>query len=267
MEYPPDIDPFSENTPAAPEPKPKSPRFKIPENFWNVLTLLVIVGIVGFSVFYAMIFINPTGAFNPFPLPTMVPTLFIPTITPLPTHTNTPFRLPPTNTNTVVPTATSTPIAPTPTAIQATPIGTLVLSSGTPVTPTPKVTPVYSFALQGDPKPIDATLLDGTHNCSWTGVGGRVYDLQNAPATKIEVQLFGILDGNLINETSLTGTALQYGPSGFEFTLGNKTIASTQRLWIRLVDQGGVPLSDRVFFDTYAECSKNLIVINFKQDK
>jgi hypothetical protein len=267
MEFPPDIDPFSEETKSTEQPKPRSSRFKIPDNVWNVLTLLAVVGIVVFGVFYAMIFINPLGAFNPFPLPTLVPTLFIPSITPLPTYTQTPIQLPATITNTVIPTATITPIPPTPTAIQATPIGTLALSSGTPVTPTSKVTPVYSFALQGDPKPIDATLLDAAHGCNWMGVGGRVYDLQNAPATKIEVQLFGILNGNLLNETSLTGTARTYGEAGFECTLGNKAIASTQRLWIRLVDQSGVPLSDRIFFDTFAECNKNLIVINFKQVK
>ncbi len=266
MEYPPDIDPFSEDKKNNQEPKP-GPILKIPDNVWNILTLLVVVGIVFFGVFYAMIFTNPTGAFNPFPLPTMVPTLFIPSITPLPTRTNTPYKLPPTVTNTGVPTATITPIEPTPTAIQATPIGTLVLSTGTPGTPTTVVTSAFAFALQGDPKPIDATLLDASHGCNWMGVGGRVYDLQNAPATKIEVQLFGILNGNLLNETSLTGTAQQYGDSGYEFTLGTKTIASTQRLWIRLVDQSGVPLSDRVFFDTYAECTKNLVIINFKQVK
>ena len=267
MEYPPNVDPFSEEPQPAPQPKPRSLKFKIPDNVWNVLTLVVLVGIVGCGVFYAMIFVNPSGLYNPFPLPTLVPTLFIPSITPLPTYTRT--LPPPTRTPTLIPTATTTPVelTSTPTAIQATPIGTLVLSSGTPVTSTVNVTPVYSFALQGDPKPIDATLLDPTHGCNWMGVGGRVYDLQNGPATKIEVELFGILDDKLLNETSLTGTALQYGPSGFEFTLGAKTIASSQRLWIRLVDQSGVPLSDRIFFDTYAECYKNLIVINFKQVK
>jgi hypothetical protein len=265
MEYPPDIDPFSEDVQSAPKPVAKPSGNKNLDSVWNILTMIALIGIVSFAVLYALIFINPSGFYNPFPPPTMVPTLFIPSITPLPTRTST---IPvPTRTNTVIPTATNTPVEPSPTAIQATPIGTLILSNGTPVTPTVKVTPVFSFAIQANPTAIDATLLDPSHDCAWMGVGGRVYDLQNGPATKIEMQLFGILDGKLLNETSLTGTAIQYGPAGFEFTLANKSIASNQRLWIRLVDQSGVPLSDRVFFDTYSECSKNLVIINFKQVK
>jgi len=265
MDRPPELEPASEETSPIQEPDDGPRKSFIPDKFWNVLTLLMVVGIAGFCLFYGMIYLDPNGAFNPFPVPTMVPTLFLPSITPLPTATETPFHLPPTFTATSIPTPTTTPIPPTPTAIQATPIGTLALSSGTPETPTVKVTSAFAFALQGPPSAIDATLLDATHGCNWMGVGGRVYDLQNAPATKIEVKLFGVLNGNLLNQTGLTGTALQYGPSGFEFTLANKTIASSQRLWIQLVDQAGVPLSDRIFFDTYSECSKNLIVINFKQ--
>jgi len=269
MENPPQSDSVFDD--AQPEPKPeakkapkRSPRQAI-NLVLNILTLLLLVGAVVVGGVYALIYTNPAGSYNPFPLPTMVPTLFIPSITPLPTRTNTPVI--PTRTPTVSPTATVTSSLPTPTAIKSNPIGTLTTVTGTPPTPTPRTTPAYSFAIRGDLKAIDATLLDSTHGCSWMGVGGRVYDLAGGPATKIEVQLFGILDGKLLNETSLTGTALQYGPSGFEFTLGNKTVASSQKLWIRLVDQSGVPLSDRIFFDTYAECFKNLIVINFKQVK
>jgi hypothetical protein len=64
---------------------------------------------------------------------------------------------------------------------------------------------------------------------------------------------------------SLTGVALNYGPSGFEFQLAGKPVASKKTLWTQLLDQEGLPVSDRVFFDTYADCNRNLILINFKQ--
>lgn len=265
MENPPSSEPFVENgesenkTPAPPRP------IRDYDRLWNALTVVFLAGMVVIVAYFLMIFNNPNASYNPFPPPTMVPTLFIPSITPLPT--NAPTIPVPTSTFSVAPLVTSTPDQPTPTAIQATPIGTL--SSGTiaAATPTAKVNSVYSFAVQGDPKAIDATLFDPNHGCTWMGVAGRAYDLQNGPATKLEVQLFGILNGNLLNLTSLTGTSTQYGPSGFEFTLANKPVASTQRLSIRLVDQAGIPLSDRVFFDTYSDCTKNLVVINFKQVK
>jgi len=249
-----------------PQPQPRqAPRFNF-GNVLDVLTVILLIGTVFSAIYVAMIFSYPQANFNPFPPPTMVPTLFIPSITPFPTRA--PATLAPTATPTELPTATKTPTEPTPTAIPATPIGTLTIATNNPLTPTPKGTaPAYSFAIQDAPKLIDGQLFDPNHGCTWQGVAGHVYDLQNGPANKIEVTLFGILDGKLLNETSLTGTAIQYGPSGYEFTLGSKPVASTQRLWIRLVDQVGVPLSDRIFFDTSADCSKNLVLINFKQVK
>ncbi len=234
------------------------------EVLWNALTLLLVVAFLGSLIYFGLVFTNPTAAYNVFPPPTLVPALAMPT--PLPTRT---LSLPvPTQTlaATLLPNPSATPIPPTPTAIQATPLSSLIIENSP--TPTVKaVNSVYSFVLQADPKAVDGTLFDPTHGCTWMGVAGRAYDLQNGPVTKLEVQLFGILDGNLLSLTSLTGTSTQYGPSGFEFTLASQPVASNQRLWIRLVDQAGVPLSDRIFFDTYADCAKNLVVINFKQVK
>jgi hypothetical protein len=34
---------------------------------------------------------------------------------------------------------------------------------------------------------------------------------------------------------------------------------------VQLFDQSMAPLSERVFFDTYDDCSQNLILINFRQ--
>ena len=265
MENPPRNDPFVENGEAENKaPRPQSEKTNH-DGLWNALTFLFLAGIVIIIAFFLMIFNNPNASYNPFPPPTMVPTLFIPSITPLPTSA--PTIPAPTSTFSIAPLVTNTPDQPTPTAIQATPIGTLTSGTITAATPTTKVSSVFSFAIQGDPKAIDATLFDPNHGCKWMGVAGRAYDLQNGPATKLEVQLFGILDGNLLNLTGLTGTSTQYGPSGFEFTLASKPVASNQRLWIRLVDQAGIPLSDRVFFDTFSDCTKNLVVINFKQVK
>jgi hypothetical protein len=66
---------------------------------------------------------------------------------------------------------------------------------------------------------------------------------------------------------TLTGIALNYGRAGYEFTLADKPIASNDMLWVQLLDQIGAPISEKVYFDTYAECEKNLIIINFKQVK
>jgi len=36
-------------------------------------------------------------------------------------------------------------------------------------------------------------------------------------------------------------------------------------MWVRLIDQARLPLSPKVYFDTYEDCHRNLIVINFRQ--
>ena len=64
---------------------------------------------------------------------------------------------------------------------------------------------------------------------------------------------------------NLTGVALNYGRSGYEFTLADHPIASKQSAWVQLLDQSNLPLSPKVYFNTYEDCSKNLIIVNFKQ--
>ena len=58
---------------------------------------------------------------------------------------------------------------------------------------------------------------------------------------------------------------LNYGRGGYEFTLADHPIASKQSAWVQLLDQSNLPLSPKVYFNTYEDCSKNLIIVNFKQ--
>jgi hypothetical protein len=64
---------------------------------------------------------------------------------------------------------------------------------------------------------------------------------------------------------TLSGVALTYGRSGYEFKLADAPIASKGVLWLQLLSQAGIPLSDKIYFDTYNDCNKNLIIIDFKQ--
>jgi hypothetical protein len=57
---------------------------------WNILTVLLLLGLCGMLAVMAAIFVNPDSEFNPFP-PSGLPTLIV-----LPSSTWTPFRLPPT---------------------------------------------------------------------------------------------------------------------------------------------------------------------------
>ena len=97
------------------------------------------------------------------------------------------------------------------------------------------------------------------------GVGGQALDMQDAPIVGTTIELGGWLGTDAVDMLSLTGTALQYGPAGYEFTLSDHPIAALKTLWVQLLDQAGLPLSNRVYFTTYDDCTKNLILITFKQ--
>lgn len=68
---------------------------------WDLLSVLVLIGSVILIVVVLVIFNNPTSSLNPFPPPTLIPTIFVPS------PTATPVRLPPTWTP--VPQMTATP--------------------------------------------------------------------------------------------------------------------------------------------------------------
>lgn len=68
---------------------------------WDILSVLVLIGAVIVAAVVGTIFMNPYSSVNPFPPPTLVPTIDIPTSTP------TPVRLP--ATWTPVPVLTETP--------------------------------------------------------------------------------------------------------------------------------------------------------------
>lgn len=231
--------------------------------FWNVLSILGLVGmalVIGYTV---LTYSNPYHEFNPYPPPTQPAAIVLPTEVPTATDTPTPPALPPTWTPTasITPIPSETPL-PSATAALATPLGEESLATETL---TPKVDSKYPFVLRTEPVGIDASLLYPGRGCQWSGVGGQVVDMQDSPYIGITVQLGGSTQGIYTNEYSLTGTATKYGEAGFEFTLAEYPFDSESELWVRLINQSNYPLSDKVYFDTFADCSMNLIIINFEQ--
>jgi hypothetical protein len=163
-------------------------------------------------------------------LPTPFPTLTA-TITRTPTLTNTP-----TPTNTPVPTETATPTA---TAIPM-PYG---------VQPN---TPLY---LQNFAHP--------NLSCNWLGVAGQVFDKSGKPLSGLVVVVDGAQSGKAFEQIGLTGKALAYGDGGYELVLGNQAVSSAGPFTITLFDVGGTALSDPFSFNSFTDCKKNLVLINF----
>jgi len=223
---------------------------------WDMLSILVLVVTAFIGMYFLVVFIFPNSSLNILPpggraLASQTPTAgsiqleatwtasptleLTPSNTPRPTFTpfstNTPFSLvPPTKT----PKPTSTPKAP---------FGAISVSN------------------------VESTLIHPELACNWAGIGGTVVDLNNSPVIGMVVVLRGSLNGNTIEQQTVTGINKEYGPSGFEFVLGSTPIASSKTLYVQLVDLQNIPLSDKVFVTTSTDCGKNLVLVRFKKNR
>jgi hypothetical protein len=226
-----------------------------PTNLWDMLSILVLILTACMVFYFGFVFLNPNSNLNflqpggpgsqfPTTTPTFIqleptwtasPTLFVtptntlrPTFTPLPT--NTPFSLvPPTRT----PRPTNTPRAP------------------------------FTASLSN----VESTVVHPELACNWAGIGGTVVDNNGSQVIGTVVVLRGSLNGNQIEQQTVSGINKEYGQSGFEFVLGNAPIATNKTLYVQLVDQSNLPLSDPIYVTTSADCTKNLVLVRFRKTR
>lgn len=216
----------------------------------NILTGILVTATLVVGLVFVIIFLNPESSLNPL-IPTTMPALlrtYTPSPTPKqvlpPTWTPT-FR--PLNSPTTTPDVTETPIP------VDTPIPTADLGSGT------------TFQLQeGSPK-YEANLYHPEAGCNWLGVGGEILDSAGEPVTGVLVEASGTLGGEEVYRLALSGGALNYGAAGYEIALNDAPVESNGEVWIQLLDQANLPLTDKIYLQTYDSCDSNLIRINFVQ--
>lgn len=226
------------------------PGFDLPRLILNLLTIVVLLATVGVGLLMAALYINPYLPINPYPPPTLPPTLG------WPTATNTPeIRLPPTWT----PTVTFTPR----------PTYTATATETPPVdTPTPGASPGQStptpYAYVADPQ-IATRNFANALGCGWMGIGGQVFNSTGAPVSGLNVQLGGMLAGTPKDLLTLTGSAQALGPSGYVFDLADRPIASQNTLWLQLVDTAGLPVSEKVYVQTFDSCDLNFVLLMWRQ--
>lgn len=223
---------------------------------WDVLSLLALLSAGCLVLYFGLIFINPGSSLNVLPPGKSV---FLPQS---PTETATSIQLVPTWT--ISPTIELTPSnTPRPTF---TPFATDTPVSLFPPTRTPKPTKTPKAPFSASVSQVESTIIHPDFACNWAGIGGTVVDANNSPIWGQVVVLRGILDGKTIEQPTVSGINKEYGESGFEFVIGNAPIASTT-LYLQLVDQSGLPLSDKISVKTSSDCAKNLVLVRFKKNK
>ncbi len=238
-------------------PAPKASRMRI--EVWDVLSILVLLVTAGLGIFFVMIFVSPNASYNPLP-PSGAQLGAIDTG---PTATFTPIQLEPTWTPTLVEaTSTLTPtLLPT---FTLEPSATPFSLAPPTKTPTPTKTPKAPFS--ATVTYIDSTIIHPELGCNWQGIGGTVVDANNADMLRMTIRVVGTYNGKSKNELTVSSIAPAYGTSGYEFFLGTAPLNSKGELYLQILDQAGLPLSDNVYINTYSDCSKNLVLVRFKKN-
>ncbi len=124
-----------------------------------------------------------------------------------------------------------------------------------PLAESPAPLPQPEFVLQtGSP----FYLPNFTHpaaGCNWMGIAGQVFDLDGT-----EIQGLIIRSGEF---SAITGEAISYGPGGFEVQISTAPVNSSGLVTIQVFDTNGQALSNQIFIDTYEDCERNLVLVNF----
>jgi hypothetical protein len=214
----------------------------------------------------------------------ILPTLIQDTGTPTETPTNAPtptepgaeetlrvrqLSATPAFTNTAIDLSTEQPAAETEQVVQATPAAAKTNALKTIV---PPVLPAISSTVKpgvwmykaqtGSPK-YAKNFAHPESACTWSGIAGQVFGPGGAPQTDIVVVVNGEANGAPVDLLGFTGSAAAYGAGAYEVEFPAGPIQTKDTIRIQLFDLAGKELSDALPFDTYSECSKNLIVFNF----
>jgi hypothetical protein len=227
-----------------------------PMQMWDILSILVLIITTCLVGYFALIFINPDSSLNILSPGARGPKT--PTLSPTPLQLEATWTPSPT----LVMTPTNTP-RPTFTLVSTNTPFSLVPPTKTPK---PSSTPKAPFTAASITQQ-DSTLYHPDLACNWAGIGGAVVDANNSPVIGMVVVLRGSLDNKLIEQQTVSGINKEYGPSGFEFVLGTAPIKTDKTLYIQLVDQSNVPLSDKIFVSTSADCGKNLVLVRLKKTR
>jgi hypothetical protein len=263
-----------------------SPQHNRASGLYDIITVIFVILTVLLIVEIVMIINDPETPLNPLP-PKPQPTVYIPpTLIP----TNTPTLTPtPTDTPTITPTPT---ISPTPTA-SATPTGTPTHTpsptdvlfgqpSAIPQGINPTVAPLDDGSGTGIPEvggpggdaipvptrsaqpfiasEVQYQAYQGEESCQWLGIVGTVTGLDGAPALNLAVEV----SGDNYRQVYFSGSAPQWGDSGFEFQVGNAPRSAIYTA--QLLGPTGGAISDSVEIETGNTCQRNVAVVEFIQN-
>ena len=219
---------------------------------YNTLTLALLALSAVVCAAYAVLFVAAPRSIAALPTETLGP-IGTPTVTPTPSRTPRP-----TNTSTHTPRPSDTPTA--------TPVITVTLTGRETRTRTPTPGPTHTPSPTLSPFNYVASVeyQRSIYGQNWVGIAGLVYGLDGKHQTNILVRARGDPPLGSDGLEIPSGIAVQYGVSGFEFTLGDKPVIG--RWNVQLIADDGKPLSDVIPVEMNSDPRLNLAYIVFVQN-
>ena len=167
---------------------------------------------------------------------------------------------------------TTEPLEPTETKTTVPTTSLIVTDTSIPTelpteTSTPQFTATpFPFILQSDTPVYIENFAHSSEGCDWLGIAGQVFGEDGKPSLNKVIMVTGKIEGKAVGIVGVTGVpeADIYGPGGFEIQIADHVFASEKALTVQVYNLDSVPISDSIPFDTFTDCRKNLIIINFQ---
>ncbi|MCL4562645.1 MAG: hypothetical protein M1281_18795 [Chloroflexi bacterium] len=129
----------------------------------------------------------------------------------------------------------------------------------------PNLIPLYYWPQAGTPAYL-ANFAHPEAGCKWFGIAGQVFDQQGNPIKNLAVIAGTVEDGVATEKAAVSsGNSTAYGPQGYEIVLGNTPEDTSETWYIQLSTLTGTMVSDPIYLQTYSDCQKNLIIMNFQE--
>ncbi len=129
------------------------------------------------------------------------------------------------------------------------------------VTAPPELPDLMAFGLEGNRVIFTAQFTHPELACNWQGIGGYITGLNGEPLIGYVIRLEGVTDPTLI-QTTVSGGATAYGPSGWEIKVADAPNTHVYRVTI-YQDERRVSDPKLVAFPN--DCGRNLGIMNFNQ--
>ena len=130
-------------------------------------------------------------------------------------------------------------------------------------TPTPTLMLESSFIVQADMPVYLPNFAHPSTGCDWMGVAGQVFDSNGHEIHEMTIMLGNALSTEEQLSAARTGLAPAYGPGGYEIQISENPFDSSDFIWVQVYNPAGSAVSKIFYFDTFNDCTRNLILINF----